>query len=390
MASLIWTLLSPALIVAVVVAQPDTRNNNYDLVDPLIGSYNGGNVFAGASLPFSMAKAVADVTGQNTPGFSSDFSNVTGFSMLHDSGTGGQPSQGNFPLSIQPSCSGDVIEGCQYGPKSERAVNYRNGTPTARPGYFSIGLANGVDVEMTVTEHTALYNFRLGADASSPLILLDLTDLQDSRQNASVSVDAETGRITANGTFLPSFGVGSYRTYFCADFRGAAVRDTGIWINQRAGTQPKDLFVNRGYSLFYIQAGAFVRFRNLTDGLLQARTGISFISTEQACRNAESEIPDFDFAAVQLAAEEAWKDRLKGVSIQPGGASQELQKTFFTGIYRTMISPQNYTNENPLWQSSEPYFDSFYCIWVIQTVTRLQFPANSPIPRTPSGRRSHS
>jgi putative alpha-1,2-mannosidase len=33
---------------------------------------------------------------------------------------------------------------------------------------------------------------------------------------------------------------------------------------------------------------------------------------------------------------------------------------FYSGIYRTMINPQNYTGENPLWSSSEPYFDSFY------------------------------
>ncbi|KKY18341.1 putative glycoside hydrolase family 92 protein [Phaeomoniella chlamydospora] len=33
------------------------------------------------------------------------------------------------------------------------------------------------------------------------------------------------------------------------------------------------------------------------------------------------------------------------------------------GIYRTFVNPQNYTGENPLWQSSEPYFDSFYCLW---------------------------
>lgn len=27
------------------------------------------------------------------------------------------------------------------------------------------------------------------------------------------------------------------------------------------------------------------------------------------------------------------------------------------------VNPQNYTGENPKWQSSEPYFDSFYCLW---------------------------
>ena len=76
----------------------DPGEHNLNLVDPLIGSVNGGNVFAGASLPYGMAKAVADVSGQDTAGFAFDGSNVTGFSSLHDSGTGGQPSLGLFPL----------------------------------------------------------------------------------------------------------------------------------------------------------------------------------------------------------------------------------------------------------------------------------------------------
>jgi putative alpha-1,2-mannosidase len=59
-------------------------------VNPLIGTINGGHVFAGASLPFSMAKAVADTNGDELQGgYASDGSNITGFSHLHDSGTGG-------------------------------------------------------------------------------------------------------------------------------------------------------------------------------------------------------------------------------------------------------------------------------------------------------------
>ena len=58
-------------------------------VDPLIGTVNGGHVFPGATLPFGMAKAVADVNGEDQGGFASDGSNITGFSHLHDSGTGG-------------------------------------------------------------------------------------------------------------------------------------------------------------------------------------------------------------------------------------------------------------------------------------------------------------
>lgn len=64
--------------------------NILNFVDPLIGTINGGHVFAGASLPFSMAKAVADTNGGELQGgFASDDSNITGFSHMHDSGTGG-------------------------------------------------------------------------------------------------------------------------------------------------------------------------------------------------------------------------------------------------------------------------------------------------------------
>ncbi|KAK3048642.1 hypothetical protein LTR09_009951 [Extremus antarcticus] len=356
------------LLISALLVHAACGKSNFDLISPLTGSLNGGNVFAGASLPYGMAKAVADVSGANTAGWAYDFSNVTGFSAQHDSGTGGNPSQGQFPISIQPYCADDDLGKCRFGSKYERAVDYRVGTPRAKPGYFGLGLENGVDVGVTVTEHSALWNFEFTANDTdghklSPLVLLDLTDLQDSRQNASVAVNPDTGRITANGTFLPSFGVGSYMSYVCVDFKGAEIRDTGVWVNERAGTEPKELFVNRGYSLYYIQAGGFVRFHKPDSNVLQARVGVSFISAAKACQNAETDIADWDFDRVRTAAEDAWKAKLSTVSIEAGGVNESIQRTFFTGIYRTMMSPQNYTGDNPLFQASELYFDSYYCTW---------------------------
>lgn len=73
-----------------LVNAQNATTNFLDFVDPIIGTINGGHVFAGASLPFSMAKAVADTNGDELQGgFASDGSNITGFSHMHDSGTGG-------------------------------------------------------------------------------------------------------------------------------------------------------------------------------------------------------------------------------------------------------------------------------------------------------------
>ena len=61
-----------------------------DCVDPLIGTANGGHVFAGATLPFGMAKAVADSVNDGQGGFATTGGGpITGFSHMHDSGTGG-------------------------------------------------------------------------------------------------------------------------------------------------------------------------------------------------------------------------------------------------------------------------------------------------------------
>jgi putative alpha-1,2-mannosidase len=334
-------------------------------VDPLIGTNNGGNVFAGATLPYGMAKPVADVNGLNTGGFATDGSGVTGFSAMHDSGTGGNPSLGNFPILPQ-ICPDDVIDNCNFLIGS-RAVNYDNSSVKASPGYFGLELTNGITAEMTATQHAALYKFNFqnafaNSTGTKPLVLLDLTDLWQSRQNATVSVDEKSGRIRANGIFLPSFGAGSYESFVCVDFAGGTVNDTGIWVNNRAGTDVKDLFVTRGFNLFYLQAGGFVTFDSLLNNTLYARVGVSLVSTEQACQNAETEIPEptSNFADIQSAAEKAWKEKLSPVSVNATSVSDDLQKLFWSGIYRTMLSPQNYTGENPLWSSDEPYFDSYY------------------------------
>lgn len=180
--------------------------------------------------------AVADVDGENTGGFSTDGSNITGFSVLHDSGTGGNPSLGNFPIFPQ-LCSGEDINTCEFSIEA-RATRYKSDSVVAKPGYFGVTLNNGIGANMAVSEHAALFRFNFSGSAGNdssvdPLILVDLTDLWQSRQNASVSVDAvegsESGRIKGNATFLPSFGAGSYVAYFCLDLSGGVIKDSGVW-----------------------------------------------------------------------------------------------------------------------------------------------------------------
>ncbi|KAK4125595.1 glycoside hydrolase family 92 protein [Parathielavia appendiculata] len=340
-------------------------------VDPLIGASNGGNVFPGASLPYGMAKAVADTnSGSRQGGFTMDGSNVTGFSVMHDSGTGGQPSLGNFALFAYTNCPGGDINRCIF-PKRARAAfgRFSNSSVSAKPGTFAITLDSGIRVEMTTTHHTSLFSFAfpsVGPDdePAQPLILQDLTDLADSRQdNATVTVDSSTGRITGSARFFPSFGTGSFVLHFCTDFAGGAdIVDSGIFVNSRASTEVHNLTISRSINGYPLPGGAFVRFNSAAEPIL-VRTATSFISAERACEHAETEIPDFDFTAVSEAATDAWRAKMSPIKVSTNKVNGSMLINFYSGIYRTMVNPQNYTGENPLWSSSEPYFDSFYCIW---------------------------
>jgi putative alpha-1,2-mannosidase len=334
-------------------------------VDQLIGSRDGGNVFPGATLPYGLAKAVADTnSGSNQGGFTLDGTPITGFSALHDSGTGGDPSLGNFPLFPYAACPDDDINKCDY-PKKTRLSHgsFDPKTVVARPGFFGVTLNGGIKAEMTATQRTALFRFTFPTttNGSHPLLLQDLTDLHNSRQdNGSVSVDPTTGRIKGQALFVSSFSQGQYVAYFCTDFSGSKIVDNGIFVDSRASTDVKSMSISRSINGYPLPGGAFVRFESAANPVT-ARVGLSFISSDQACSNAEAEIPTFDFNAVDSAATDAWRKKLSPIVVSTGGGVDPDQiKNFYSGIYRTLVNPQNYTGENPYWNTGEPYFDSFY------------------------------
>jgi len=109
-------------------------------VNQFIGTANGGHVFAGATLPYGSVKVVADsLSNDNQAGYVSDGSPIQGISQLHDDGTGGGASLGNFPLLpfTSQNCAGNDLTQCPTDP-STRAIEH--GDPGASPGYCTFDL----------------------------------------------------------------------------------------------------------------------------------------------------------------------------------------------------------------------------------------------------------
>ncbi|CAK4032648.1 related to alpha-1,2-mannosidase subfamily [Lecanosticta acicola] len=359
--SILSGMLVAVLILLLVNALGGSRAPDDVLryIDPLIGTGPGGHVFAGATLPFGMAKVVADVQQENHAGYAHNGSPVFGFSSLHDSGTGGASSLGDFPLFIQPSCPN--ITAC-------RLQKFRRGTlpvqesVVATPGYFSIELVSGVKVEMTAAERSSLLKFTFtNSTGVNPVVLADGSDLPGSNGPRTLYVDASTGRITAEGQFDPSFGQGHYHAYMCADFKGAEIQDYGMFNDT---TYPGMAVADSTDAFYGARQGVYNRFKDVKPGdTIMARVGLSWLCIERACQNAEREIQDWDFDRLLKNAQNAWRKKMEPIQLDSTGVDESHLRNFWSGVYRAFINPQDYTGENQLWNSTEPYYDSWYCIW---------------------------
>ncbi|KAI0703902.1 glycoside hydrolase family 92 protein [Cerioporus squamosus] len=335
-------------------------------VNLFIGTTSSGHAFPGVTLPHGMVKVGMDTdSGDNHAGYDANpnFS-ATGFSQLHDDGTGGSVPLSVFkvwPFANCGSGNNDRFEVCPCDINSRKVKRalLADGSPddAAEPGYFASNLSTNIRVELTATKRTALHRYTFPADSITPRLVVDVTnDGQQSNSLPIVHIDPDSGRVTAGSTFAASFGPGQYRVYTCMDFKGVGFdlgkpKEFGTYL----GNSPIRGFTDglQEYTNYRSELGALLGFNQNGGGqtTIMVRAGMSFISTDKACQNAEEEIPSFDFEGVRAATRAEWNELLGRIQL------------FYSSLYRTHISPADYTDENPLWNSTEPYYDSFYCNW---------------------------
>jgi putative alpha-1,2-mannosidase len=153
----LWLMLSPACFQAQSTASP------LALVDPLVGTLNGGNTTPGAQVPFGFISLGPDTTSDS--GFTSGYdpaAQMIGFSCTHESGTGGESKYGNFRTT--PT----------VGELSPRNLLYPWKDEHAEPGYYAVTLGQAgrqVRSELTATRMVAISRYTFPAHAQANLLL---------------------------------------------------------------------------------------------------------------------------------------------------------------------------------------------------------------------------
>ncbi|KAJ3726816.1 glycoside hydrolase family 92 protein [Lentinula raphanica] len=374
-ASLIHAQPSPEVqkrIYAAIAAAANESNPDYTaFVNPFIGTDNFGDVCPGASIPFGMVKFSTDLTGYAPAGYVTDpTQTIRGLSPLHDSGTGSSlGTYGNFEI-MPMTCPGG-FDTCATM-LSDRETFRKNNTDDASPGYFSQTLDNEIKMEATSTRRAGLERFTF-PDGSKPYFVLDLSnDLPNSFVGGTMDIDPQQGRITIGGRWGSSFGPGSfsYQAFSCYDLLNngnQTLDEYGIWEANAYGYDAKGLgqtHFNLTQSLIgdHYEYGALFSYAGTPKEII-IRVGVSFVSTDQACANAESEIGTSSFDDIMAQSKALWNEKLSAIQIDIANTAPNVTELLYSSLYRASLTPNNATGETQAQfaGTSSFYFDSLYC-----------------------------
>ncbi|KAI1373676.1 glycoside hydrolase family 92 protein [Hypoxylon crocopeplum] len=352
-----------ALALAIAQAKDLEAQDLTQFVLPLTGSVNGGNTFPGVSLPFGVVKLGPDLyTGSDSySGYQSSGSFI-GFSLLHESGTGGAPKYG--VVAQMPAI------GAINNPLTNHSVG-RSKADEARLGYYKSSLSNEVTVEMGATSKAGMLKYQFPGNAAAPNIIVDVSHVLPSFRGQGLGQNYLGGNISVTTTVggVRYQGSGSYdngwnrapkwTVHFCGYFDQAATFKTFLGEDSTsddladysdAETQDSDS-----------RLGATFTF-DTTE--VTSRVGVSFISPDQACANVDREIPaGTSLETLENNVKTAWNDQvLSKITTTDTSNSTKLQ-LLYSSLYHMSLIPTNKTGENPLWTSSEPYYDDIFTFW---------------------------
>lgn len=210
------------------------------------------------------------------------------------------------------------------------------------------------------------------------------------------------------GSFGP--GLFKYQAFACYDLNNGAQKldQFGVWTadpyvhsfllvlvgepkvvtSRRNGVVARGLGetrLNLSISLIggVIESGALFSLEEGAATQVIIRVGISFVSEEQACANAESEIGTATFEEIHSRSKALWNERLSRIEIDVPRTPPNVTELLYSSLYRASLTPvsrfpssgnrvqipdmprikNNATDETQgdFAGTSSFYFDSFYC-----------------------------
>ncbi len=306
------------------------QKGNASYVDPMIGSGGHGHVFVGANVPFGAVQL-----GPNNiksgwdwcSGYHESDNVITGFSHEHLSGTG----CGDLGDIILMPYTGNLrtLKGKEGNLENAASSTFSHAKEKVAPGFYSVKLDNGVDVELTTTERVGFHRYHFNGNAT-PRVLLDLVNAVGNE--AYESYVRRLDDTTIEG-FRFSHGWADKRKVFFYIKLNKPMASLLTFTGDEASGEDE---------LSCRALKAVMNFNNDCRDLL-VKVALSSVSCSHARMNMEKELPAWDFAATCKQATDKWNKALSVIDID---ATPKQKKIFYTALYHTMIAPTLYCDVN--------------------------------------------
>ena len=360
--------LSAALLIATSAVAQTPQQDPASLVNPLIGTTNGGNVFPGATMPFGMIQFSPEATPVNPKrkiaapgGYEYRSTSIRGFSLTNVEGWGCAGGSGDVP--IMP-----ITDAISSSPSKDFRTAYASGfthaDEHAEPGSYRVHLANGVDVSLAAATRMGAATFHFPAGKPARL-LIRTSDSEAGSTAAETRIDPATRTVSGSvtsGNFCGYIGTEDRRSYYTLYF--VAVIDsidapisetgteTGTWTDKTLTPGAKESkggtgFGPKGFPEEGHGSGAWLGFGTAPESGLdvRVRVAISYVSEANARANLEAESRTaHTYEQVAANARAAWNQRLNQIEIQGGTADQRT--VFTTALYHALQTPTTYSDVN--------------------------------------------
>ena len=374
--------LIPLSATAAAASGPAYVSDPASLVNPLIGTTNGGDVFPGADQPFGMIQWSPDTPSRPSGGgYEYTDKAITGYSLTHISGPGCGAAD---DVPILPTT------GAVGANPSSTTEPLDHSQETATPGYYQLN-AGGVNTQLSTTMRAGIARFGFPSSSATGNLLFKLSDsgAPDTATHFQVVSDKEISGWVTSGAFCGASN--QYTLHFDMVFN-RPFTNYGTWTNgssPQAGarsmttrlTPAERAAARKRAKLQGLKAlstdglpgsrtstngrlrasagsasaqgaqppvtgadGAYLTFATGSTAAVTAKVGISYVSTANASQNATREIPNWNFHTVRTNAHSAWNQALS--KIQVAGGTTNQQTVFYTALYHSLLHPNVDSDDN--------------------------------------------
>jgi predicted alpha-1,2-mannosidase len=305
------------------------------LVDTRTWTSGGGNTFPGADVPFGMVQWSPDTSPDRNAGGGYNYGDTSlmGYSLDHLSGPG-CGAGGDVPIL-------PMTGALPSGDPNNDTTSFTNTGEIAQAGYYSAdsNMPDTITSEFTATPHSSMGRFTFPKTTSADfLIKLQDSQTTDFADTAQIVGDNEVTGSDTTGQFCGEPNNGGQNQEYTVNFSIVFSQPftASQVITESGQTDP---------------AAVFLTFDTTSDPVIDAKVGISYVSTANAQLDRQTDNPGWNFDAVRSAAQHDWDNLLGRIKVSGGSYSQTQE--FYSLLYKDFLQPNITSDVNGQFTGSD-------------------------------------